>query len=251
VCRLREGSERADESFGEEGSHDRRQPEDDESCGQGPAAVFDLGGRLQLPLAPKRATGHRHPDDQEQRGNRKRELGERATVRIAVEAGHRGDEHEHGREADETEGDVRGLPIDRALPAEEQREAEDEQQGLPATEPTSDALTISVRPSAMATIAMISSGALPNVAFRKPPMPGPVWSARLSVASPINQESGISARPARTNSVSSPATSSRSRAITRGPRSSSGASNAPRAVFPPDLSTKGSMAMSGASLIAS
>ena len=31
-------------------------------------------------------------------------------------------------------------------------------------------------------IAMISFGALPNVAFRKPPIPGPVWRARLSVA---------------------------------------------------------------------
>jgi hypothetical protein len=45
---------------------------------------------------------------------------------------------------------------------------------LPAIEPTSDALTISVKPSATATIAMMSSGALPNVAFRKPPIPGPV-----------------------------------------------------------------------------
>ena len=33
-------------------------------------------------------------------------------------------------------------------------------------EPTNDARTISVKPSAMATIAMMSSGALPNVAFR-------------------------------------------------------------------------------------
>ena len=41
---------------------------------------------------------------------------------------------------------------------------------------------------------MISSGALPNVAFRKPPMPGPVWSARLSVASPISHDNGIERR---------------------------------------------------------
>ena len=40
---------------------------------------------------------------------------------------------------------------------------------------------------------MISSGALPNVAFRKPPMPGPVWCAACSVASPISQASGMSA----------------------------------------------------------
>ena len=40
---------------------------------------------------------------------------------------------------------------------------------------------------------MISSGALPKLAFRKPPMPGPVCSAACSVASPISHASGISA----------------------------------------------------------
>jgi hypothetical protein len=45
---------------------------------------------------------------------------------------------------------------------------------FPAIEPTSDALTTSVRPSETATSAMINSGALPKVALRKPPMPGPV-----------------------------------------------------------------------------
>ena len=40
---------------------------------------------------------------------------------------------------------------------------------------------------------MISSGALPKVALRKPPMPGPVCSAACSVASPISHASGISA----------------------------------------------------------
>ena len=37
---------------------------------------------------------------------------------------------------------------------------------------------------------MISSGALPNVALRKPPMPGPVCTAACSVASPMSQASG-------------------------------------------------------------
>ena len=48
---------------------------------------------------------------------------------------------------------------------------------------------------------MISSGALPNVALRKPPIPGPVCSAACSVASPISHASGISAADARTNST--------------------------------------------------
>ena len=39
--------------------------------------------------------------------------------------------------------------------------------------------------------AMMSSGALPNVALRKPPIPGPVCSAACSVASPISHASGI------------------------------------------------------------
>ena len=52
----------------------------------------------------------------------------------------------------------------------------------------------------IASSEMISSGALPKVAFRKPPMPGPVWCAACSVASPISQASGTSASEARTNS---------------------------------------------------
>ena len=38
---------------------------------------------------------------------------------------------------------------------------------------------------------MISSGALPKLAFRKPATPGPVCSAACSVASPISHASGI------------------------------------------------------------
>ena len=44
---------------------------------------------------------------------------------------------------------------------------------LPRIEPTSEALTTSCSPSLSAKKAMISSGALPKVTFRKPPMPGP------------------------------------------------------------------------------
>ena len=46
---------------------------------------------------------------------------------------------------------------------------------------------------------MISSGALPKLALRKPPIPGPVCSAACSVASPISQASGMSAIAASTN----------------------------------------------------
>ena len=50
---------------------------------------------------------------------------------------------------------------------------------LPRIEPISDALTTSCRPSRSAKKAMISSGALPNVTLRKPPMPGPERARQL------------------------------------------------------------------------
>ncbi len=41
---------------------------------------------------------------------------------------------------------------------------------------------------------MISSGALPNVTLRKPPMPGPDRAASSSVARPISAAVGITPR---------------------------------------------------------
>jgi hypothetical protein len=46
---------------------------------------------------------------------------------------------------------------------------------LPRIEPVSDAFTISVSPARSAMKPMISSAALPKVAFSRPPMAGPVW----------------------------------------------------------------------------
>ena len=45
------------------------------------------------------------------------------------------------------------------------------------TEPVIEPRTTSGSPSLIASSAMISSGALPKLAFRKPPTPGPVCSA--------------------------------------------------------------------------
>ena len=59
------------------------------------------------------------------------------------------------------------------------------------TEPVSEPRTTVGSESATANRAMISSGALPKLALRKPPTPGPVCSAACSVASPISQASGI------------------------------------------------------------
>ncbi len=75
---------------------------------------------------------------------------------------------------------------------------------LPTIEPISDARTTSNLPELTAISAMTSSGAFPNVALRKPPMPAPVWAAACSVASPISHASGISEIAARMKSAVSP-----------------------------------------------
>ncbi len=56
---------------------------------------------------------------------------------------------------------------------------------LPSTEPVSEASTMPVSPSFKAKIDIISSTALPNVAFSRPPIRGPAIMARDSVALPI------------------------------------------------------------------
>ena len=51
--------------------------------------------------------------------------------------------------------------------------------------PVIEALTSSTSPRRRAEIAMMSSAALPKVALSNPPIVGPVWCARCSVASPM------------------------------------------------------------------
>ena len=85
-----------------------------------------------------------------------------------------------------------------------------------ATLPASEPRTTFGRPWLMARIAMISSGALPKVALRNPPIPGPVCSPACSVASPINQASGTSAHAATMNSTTSPAPTTHLRRKTTG-----------------------------------
>ncbi len=92
---------------------------------------------------------------------------------------------------------------------------------MPTTLPVSDPRTTSVSPLLTARSAMISSGAFPNVALRNPPMPGPVWCAACSVASPISQASGMSASAASTKRVMSLASVPLSTSTVIGPRASS------------------------------
>src|SRR5438876_5834741 len=72
---------------------------------------------------------------------------------------------------------------------------------FPMIEPVREALTTSVRPLDRAKIAMISSVALPKVALRRPPTPGPACLPSSSVASPRNQASGTIAIPAAANTI--------------------------------------------------
>ena len=62
--------------------------------------------------------------------------------------------------------------------------------------PVIDAFTRSTSPARSATIAMMSSAALPKVALSRPPMVGPVRCARCSVASPMKPASGSTPRQA-------------------------------------------------------
>jgi hypothetical protein len=57
-----------------------------------------------------------------------------------------------------------------------------------------EALTTPSKPFAIANKAMMSSAALPNVAFNKLPMPEPRCLAKCSVDRPINAANGMTAK---------------------------------------------------------
>ena len=67
---------------------------------------------------------------------------------------------------------------------------------LPIMEPVSEAFTTAKSPCLSALMAIISSAALPKVAFSSPPIPSPVRSARCSVAWPSQPARGSTARQA-------------------------------------------------------
>ncbi len=81
---------------------------------------------------------------------------------------------------------------------------------FPRIEPTSDALTTSWSPSPSANRAMISSGALPNVTFSSPPIPGPLRAASSSVARPISAAVGMTPSADEKNTSAASASANRS-----------------------------------------
>src|SRR5699024_11960887 len=62
---------------------------------------------------------------------------------------------------------------------------------LPSTEPVKEAKTTPTNPAWSAKTEIISSTALPNVAFSSPPIRGPLTIAKLSVARPIKLDKAI------------------------------------------------------------
>src|SRR5690242_9931595 len=64
---------------------------------------------------------------------------------------------------------------------------------LPRIDPARDALTRSTNPARRATMATMSSAALPKVAFKRPPAAGPARAASASVAAPISAARGTTA----------------------------------------------------------
>ena len=121
--------------------------------------------------------------------------------------------HEKGETGTEDERELppERAPVERAIAGGEQREAEHEQD-VRDDRPVIEPRTTSGRPLLIAKMAMISSGALPKLALRKPPTPAPVCSPACSVASPISHASGTSAAAARMkSSVSSASKTKRAR----------------------------------------
>ena len=84
---------------------------------------------------------------------------------------------------------------------------------LPMMLPVSEALTTPSSPSKSANMEMISSAALPKVAFSSPPIPGPSSSESSSVASPIRPASGMIAAAESTNSHGPGAPRNRARIV--------------------------------------
>jgi hypothetical protein len=66
------------------------------------------------------------------------------------------------------------------------------------------ALTTSIKPAFRATKAIINSVALPKVAFKNPPIPGPTTTAISSVAVPIQAARGRIAKAAVMKTIKSP-----------------------------------------------
>src|SRR2546430_470708 len=116
---------------------------------------------------------------------------------------------------------------------------------LPRIDPASDAFTRSTRPARSATIATISSAALPQVALSKPPVAGPHRAASASVAPPISVASGTTARPAAMNTPNGGASSQASAPGTGEATSSQRAPRIPNSTDSPTARTRPSPAWGG------
>ena len=151
-----------------------------------------------LAQVPRR---RRDVEDEQHRRDRQRQEVEAVAVGVAVPARDRRDQEEARRRSPSRRSGGRattGRPRRRRRRRSRPR---GRCSAVPTTEPAIVPRTTFGSPSPIAKSAMISSGAFPKLALRKPPIPSPVCSARCSVASPIRNASGMSAAAASTKST--------------------------------------------------
>ena len=167
---LREGLERADEDLGDERRHDGRRREHEERAPKRPRLDLVVGRDVHGAVPPQRVPGHDDVDDEQRDRDRRRDLREAVGVGVAVPPGTDGTRNRTVAKAirpNERKLESRSSsprpPASSAAPSTRRR--------FETTLPVSDPRTTSVSPSFTAMSAMISSGALPKVAFRNPPMP--------------------------------------------------------------------------------
>ena len=197
---VREHLERADEDLGDERGHDRGEREHAERLAERPALDLVVGRDVHRRVTAQRVPGDRDVDDEEDDRDRQRDLRERVGVRVPVPAGHRRDEEEERRERDEPEGEKAREPVEAALPARDERGAEDEEEVADHASRQGSAHDVGQpvvdRDQSDDQLGRVAEGRVQEAAD-----PGPVCSAACSVASPINHASGISDTAARTNST--------------------------------------------------
>ena len=132
-----------------------------------------LVGDVQRAVPPQRVPRHDDVDEQEHDRDGHGDDGQRVAVGVAVPAGDRRDQEEEDGEGDERERDEARLAVEPPSCRRRGARSRGRGGGSRSTLPVSEPRTTSVSPWLTARRAMISSGAFPNVALRKPPTPGP------------------------------------------------------------------------------
>ena len=148
---------------------------------------------LGVPMPRRLRTVDREIDGEQRDRDRDRRRRRLVALGSPVPAEHDGDENERDRSRAQPDLREQRTAVELAPSAPTSCETPKTSSRFEMTLPGERAEHDARRPSVIASSAMINSGALPKLAFRKPPIPGPVCSAACSVDSPISHASGISA----------------------------------------------------------